>query len=319
MRFCGGCFPGESASVTPGEANDGGSAGDRSGRAALSQFFLPEHMETIVSQDKIEHLPLDKVSTATQVRKEFPEEPLHGLMETLLAVGQRDPIHVRKEGDHYVILDGERRYRAMKMAGTFTTIAAIVEEQDLTPAAVQHRQLVANCQRENLTPMETATAIAELMEETGWMATEVAAKLGMSNANVSKLLALVELPPAVQMQIKQGAVPASAGYELSRIKDAGEQAALADQVANGQLTRDGLSGIIRRKGNQRKKDATESPARIKAELSNGRSVTLVGKGLDTLDTMIEWLEELLGHARKCRPRGLALGTFLRILKDEARA
>lgn len=268
--------------------------------------------------EKIEYLPLDKIVAAVQVRKEFSEDLIRGLMESMLAVGQLVPIRVRKEGDLYVIVDGERRYRAMKMAGTFTTIAAIVEGQDLAPAAVQHRQLVANCQREGLTAMETANAICELMRETGWTAAEVASKLGMSPANVSKALALTELPSEIQSKIDAGEIPASAGYDLSRVKDPAQQAALAAQVARG-LTRDALTGIVKGNGTGQKQTTGGKTARFKVELPGGRSVTLVGAGLDNLETMIAWLEELVGKARKLRPKGVALATFVRILRDEAKA
>jgi ParB family chromosome partitioning protein len=272
-----------------------------------------------MAQEKIEYVPLDMIVATVQVRKEFSEESLRGLMASIMAVGLLVPIRVRKEGDLYVIVDGERRYRAAKMAGTFTTIAAIVEGQDLAPSAVQHRQLVANCQREGLTPMETAIAIRELMQETGWTAAEVASKLGMSQANVSKALALTELPPEIQAKVEAGEIPASAGYELNRIKDPAQQAALAAQIAGGQLTRDALTGIVRSNGTGNKAATTGKLARFKAELSGGRSVTVAGTGLDNLDTLIAWIEELLGKARKLRPKGLELATFVRILKDEAKA
>ena len=274
--------------------------------------------EIIMNQENIEYLPLDKVVVTVQVRKEFSEESLHGLMDSLLAVGQLVPIRVRKEGDLYVIVDGERRYRAAKMASTFTTIAAIVEGQDLAPAAVQHRQLVANCQREGLTAMETATAIRELMREAGWTAAEVASQLGMSQANVSKALALTELPPEIQTKIDAGQIPASAGYDLSRIKDTSQQAALAAQVADGQLTRDALTGIVRSNGTGRQPATMGRPSRFKAELSEGRIVTVSGGGLDNLDILIAWLEELLAKVRKLRPKGLALATIARLFRDEAK-
>jgi ParB family chromosome partitioning protein len=272
-----------------------------------------------IIMERILELPLEQVIATVQVRKEFSGESLHGLMGTLRTVGQLSPIRVRKEGDLYVIIQGERRYRATKMAG-FKTIAAIVEEQDLAPAAILHRQLVENCQRDNLTPMETAIAVAELMQETGWTATEVASNLGLSNATVSRLLALVRLPESIQAQVRSGAIPASAAYELGKIEDAAQQAALAEQIAAGQLSRDGVSRAAKRSKTPRNETAGKPSARIKAELSGGRSVTLAGgDGPESLESLIEWLDELLSKARRARPKGLALGTFLSILKDEARA
>ncbi|MGA2253582.1 MAG: ParB/RepB/Spo0J family partition protein [Thermoguttaceae bacterium] len=271
-----------------------------------------------MNEENIEYLPLDVVVATVQVRKEFSEESLRGLMESLLAVGQLVPIRVRKEGDLYVIVEGERRYRAAKMAGSFTTMAAIVEGQDLAPSAVQHRQIVANCQREGLTVMETAIAIRELMQATGWTAAQVASQLGMSQANVSKALALTELPPEIQAKVEAGEIPASAGYDLSRIEDHAQQTALATQVASGRLTRDALTGIVRSNGAGKKETTGGQVKRIRADLSGGRSVTVSGAGLDTPETLIAWLEELLGKVRKLRPKGLDLTTIVRIFRQEAK-
>ena len=268
-----------------------------------------------MSQETIVYLLLEMVVATVQARTEFSEESLRGLADTLNAVGQLAPIRVRKEGDLYVIVDGERRYRAAKMAG-FTTIAAIIEEQDLAPAAVRHRQLVANC-HETLTPMDTANAVAELMQETGWSAAEVASKIGMSQTAISKLLKLKQLPPAIQSQIEDGKIPMSAAYELSRVADAGQQAALAADVANG-LTRDGLTGIVKGNGTGINMPATGKAARFKAELSAGRTITVLGSGLDNIETLIGWIEELLARLRKLRPKGLALATIARQFRDEAK-
>ena len=269
-----------------------------------------------MNQEQIVYLPLDKIEAAMQARREFSEESLRGLADTIAKLGQLEPIRVRSENDIYVVVAGERRLRAAKMCG-FTTIAAIVEKDELDAAAVLHRQLVENCQTEDLKPLEKARAIAELMERTGKSASETAAMLGLSAATVSKLLAILELPKQIQLQIRDGAIPASAAYELSRVADADEQAALAQKISQG-LTRDGLSGIVRSRSREHR-DKPERPARVRVELGGGRSISLAGAGLDNLETLIAWLEELLGKARRLRPKGLALGTFVRILKDEAQA
>ena len=269
-----------------------------------------------MAEEKIEYLPLALIVASIQVRREFSEESLRGLMESLLAVGQLAPIRVRKEGDLYVIVDGDRRFRAMKLAGTFETISVIVEQQDLTPAAVCHRQLVANVQRDSLTPLECSNALHDLMRATGWSVTEIAAQVGMSAANVTKALALTQLPPAIQAEIESGKIPANAGYHLSRVTDATEQAKLAAQVASGELTRDALTGIVKGNGTSKPR-TTGKPGRFRAELSVGRSIIVSGSGLDNLETLVSWLEELLRRIRKLRPKGLALARIARQFRDEA--
>jgi ParB family chromosome partitioning protein len=266
--------------------------------------------------EQIQYPRLDQVATASQVREHFDEESIYGLAMSLKEVGQLQPIRVRKVGDKFVIVDGERRFRAAKKAG-FTTIAAIIEEKDMTGGEVVQRQMIANCQREDLTPLEKSKAVAGLMEETGWNASQVAAKLGLSNATVTRLLALLTLPAEVQKRVASGEIAASAAYELARVEDAGEQAKLANQLASGRLTRDGLTGAMKASRNEKPPAGGTQAARATAVLGPGRSVTVACADL-TLERFIELIEELLAKARKVRPQGVELSTFVKMLRDQSR-
>jgi len=157
------------------------------------------------------------------------------------------------------------------------------------------------------------------MEEMGCSAGEAASSLGFSAATVSRLLALVRLPESIQAQVRSGAIPASAAYELGKIDDAAQQAALAEQIVAGQITRDGVSRAAKRSKTPRNETAGKPPARIRVELGGGRTVTLAGEGLESLDVMLEWLVELTAKVRKLRPKGVELGTFARLLRDEAKS
>ena len=86
-------------------------------------------------------------------------------------------------------------------------------------------------------------------------------KLGFSNAKVSRLLAVLSLPEAIRDQVQAGTIPASAAYELARVEDPGRQAALAEDLAGGRLTRDGLAGMAKaeRNGQEQKQKANGSP------------------------------------------------------------
>ena len=158
--------------------------------------------------EQIQYLPIGKIVCERQVRDHGDEASIRELASGLKEVGQLQPIRVRKVGDKYVVVDGERRFHAVSYA-EFQTIAAIIETQDLDEGQIIHRQLIANC-HEELKPMEKARAIARLMEVTGWSASEAGKRLGMSNANVSRLLALLSLPPTIQKQVEDGVIPSSA-------------------------------------------------------------------------------------------------------------
>ena len=113
--------------------------------------------------EQIQYIPLDKIEVDPQVRKAFDEESIDGLVASLKVVGQLQPIRVRKVADKFRVVCGERRTRAARLAG-LTTLAAIIEVRDLSEGEVLQRQIIENCQRENLCPIEKARGITRLME-----------------------------------------------------------------------------------------------------------------------------------------------------------
>lgn len=273
-----------------------------------------------MTQEQIQELALNSIICERQVRTEFDDESLHALMISLEEVGQLQPIRVRSRADAFVVVDGERRYRAAQKAG-WKTMSVIVEARELCEGEILQRQLVANCQREDLQSLEKAYAIQRLMEVTGWNAKEAANHLGLSNASVSRTLALLELPTDIQSMVETGKIPASAGYELGRIADPQAQAEYAQQIADGQLTRDALVGV-RKSQSATKAESTNAAkptaARATAHLGAGNVVTVQSADL-TLERFIEVLEELLGKSRKARTQGVVLPTFLKMLRDQSRA
>lgn len=265
--------------------------------------------------EQIEQIPLAKIVADEQVRKSFNQALIDELGASLKAVGQLQPCRLRRVDDKYVIVDGERRFLALSQAGRIS-LAAIVEGAELTKGEIIQRQLIANCQREDLSAMDTAMAIAELMRETGWKIGEAAKKLGVSNASATKLTALLTLPEGIREQVKSGAISPSAAYELSRIDDASEQSTLAEELAARRLTRDGLAGAVKTRSRKSDKKANATISRSTACLGAGRSVTIVAQSLD-LESFIQILKELLEKARKAVPQGVELGTFIKMLKDQA--
>ena len=269
-----------------------------------------------MSHEQIQYVALEKITTALQVREHFDEESLQGLAESLKEVGQLQPIRVRKGGDKLVIVDGERRFRAARKAG-LAQLAIIIEDKEIGEGAVIQRQLIANCQRDDLTPMEKARGIGSLMEETGWNASEVASKLGMSNAMVSRLLALLALPQSIQEQIVAGNIGASAAIELAKVQDPAKQQDLASQVASGRLTRDGIAKAAKARGRSGSGSGKPPSSRLIAMLGLGRVISIIAPAL-SLDGIVELLEELLAKARKAKAQSLSVGTFQKLLEDTCR-
>jgi ParB family transcriptional regulator, chromosome partitioning protein len=267
-------------------------------------------------QEAIQYIPLDRITTVRQVREDFDEAALRGLAASLTAIGQLQPIRVRTSGDKFIVVDGERRLRAAKKA-SLAMLACIVEPTDLCEGEILHKQLVSDCQREQLSAVERAQAIDRLMRTTGWTATETASRLGLSPASVAKYLAILRLPDAIRGRVADGSIPASAAYELARIDDPARQAELAKQMTDGRLTRDGLAGA-RKRGRENAPAASATKAtRVTLALNRGQSVTLVAENL-TQERCVEILEEVLGKARRARTQGLEIWTFANMLRDQTR-
>jgi ParB family chromosome partitioning protein len=199
-------------------------------------------------------------------------------------------------------------------------IAAIVEEADFTKSDILVRQLVENIQREDLKPLEKAKGIEQLMKESGWNATQTASKLGLANGTITKLLALLSLPEAIQQKIREGDLPATAAYELTRVNDSAEQAQLASRVADGELSRDGLSGTIkaRKRNGHKMRNSFRRRSCCKARLPGRQAVTVSAPNLD-LNSFVAIMETVLSHAKAVQSEGLTLDALLQRLKDLSRA
>jgi ParB family chromosome partitioning protein len=267
-----------------------------------------------MSLAQIQLVPIADIHVTDQVRREFDETALEGLAVSLREVGQLQPIRCRFKDRKFVVVDGERRLRAAQRAG-IAALQVIVEPTELSASDVVQRQLIANLQREDLSPLEKAKGIASLMTETGWNASEVAAHLGMSNATVSRILTLLELPEDIQQQVAAGKIAPSAAAELAKVKDAARQSELAGQVASGKLTRDGLAKATRPR--KRRVGAKPVSERLIAMLGAGRVVSIFAPSL-SIESAIELLEELLAKARKAKVQNLSIPTFAKLLEDQSR-
>lgn len=124
-------------------------------------------------------VPIEAIVMPPQVRQHFDEASIDSLAATIREVGVLQPILARKHADKFAIVDGGRRFRAACKVG-LQSVPVIIEDRELNGVELAQTQLIANCQREDLKPVEKARAIAQLMKASGWPATQVAAKLGLS-------------------------------------------------------------------------------------------------------------------------------------------
>lgn len=219
-------------------------------------------------------IPPDRIDRDPgQPREEFDEESLQRLAESLKTRGQLQPIRVRWDEDRgvYVVIAGERRWRAARMAG-IATLAAVVVEGAIDPAELLAVQLVENALREDLQPVEQARAYRRLMDTKGWSTRHLAAELAVSQAAVVKALALLELPEPVQDRVDRGELSAAAAYQIARAP-ASLQAELAEAVVAEGLGRDEVAEVVQAVRARRPAAPRRRPEPIRYDLDGG-SVTI---------------------------------------------
>ena len=141
-----------------------------------------------------------------QPRTEFDPEALERLAASLKARGQLQPIRVRwdDQADRYVVVVGERRWRAAALAG-LESIACVVASGDATPEDLLEDQLVENALREDLRPIEQARAYRTLLAARGLTHRQLAERLQIGHASIARALALLDLPEPIQAEVEAGA------------------------------------------------------------------------------------------------------------------
>ena len=206
------------AAATPPRAWGPGSPADRRWRARRSRSAGARYKDLAKTKNAFE-VPVDKiVPDPNQPRKVFTPEDLQDLADSIRGRGLLQPIRVRwdEEREKYVIVAGERRWRAAIMAGK-ATITCVVVEGEMTEAEILHDQLVENCLRADLQPIEQAEAFKTLMDAKGWSAARLAEELHIRDSTVFKALALLELPGEVRERVAAGEIKPATAYELSQL------------------------------------------------------------------------------------------------------
>ncbi len=217
--------------------------------------------------ERVQTLPLNQIiPSPLQPRTEFRTEHLHELVESIRERGIIQPLIVRKVGDKYELIAGERRWRAaneLKLAEAPTIIRQASDQEVLELA------LIENLQREDLNPIEEAAAYERLHKDFGQTQEEISKRVGKSRAAVANAMRLLDLHGDVQDLLKQSRISVGHAKVLLSLKSQEEQKLLADiivrqgasvrvaeKLAAQQLARTGKSSSRRSSAS----DAELSPA-----------------------------------------------------------
>lgn len=196
----------------------------------MSLFSFNKHHDEIPKNKQIQDLELNKITpNQFQPRRQFSEESINELAQTLDKEGLLQPIVVRENGDGYEIIAGERRFRAAKSLG-WEKIPAIVNNMDDDQAA--SLALIENLQRENLNPIDEAEAYKNLMKLNNLTQTDLAKDMGKSQSYVANKLRLLKLTPKVQSFLASGEISARHGRALVGLSERDQSRVVDEILAN---------------------------------------------------------------------------------------
>lgn len=167
-----------------------------------------------------------------QPRKNFDDETISALADSIKEHGILQPILVRPYGSGYQIVAGERRWRAARMLGMSEVPVQIKELSDLEAMQLA---LIENLQRENLNPVEEAKGYSELVESYGMTQEEVAKTVGRSRSSVANAMRLLALPEEIQEMLENGDISTGHGKALLAFDDEEKMLDAARKAADGKL------------------------------------------------------------------------------------
>ncbi len=230
-----------------------------------------------------------------QPRTEFSEEALERLAMSIRDKGQLSPIRVRwsEAMEKWIIISGERRWRATQRAG-LAEIDCCFDEGNPSPSEIIEQQLIENCLREDLQPIEEAQGFAALMKLNEWTGKDVSEALRVHPSRVSRALALLRLPEEIQEKVNAGEISARSAYEISKLPNSDTQAVLAQKAAAGEMSHSQTANAVRQRQGKQKPSPRTTKQTFFAENGWKVIVTAPRKGsyLEIEEALVTALEEV---------------------------
>ena len=192
-----------------------------------------KRVDFMEEKDKVINIPVEDIlPNRFQPRLAFDEKELNELANSILKYGVIQPIVLRRIGDKYEIIAGERRYNATVLAG-LNIIPAIMNNTDANTSA--ETALLENLQRKNLTVIEEAQSFKKLLDR-DFTQEEIAAKLGVSQSSIANKLRLLNLPKKVQDALLHNKISERHARSLLSLNDTDKQLELLDRIVTERLT-----------------------------------------------------------------------------------
>lgn len=233
---------------------------------------------------RIWNIAIHKITPgATQPRKFFEKEKLQELADSIKQQGVLQPVIVKKitnshtgssdsKTPYFEILAGERRWRASQMAG-LKTIPAIIKEKTINEQSKIEMALIENIQRENLNPIEEASAYYKLLSKHRMTQEQISKKVGKDRATIANTLRLLKLSPQIQKLISDGKISIGHAKVLLSVNNLRLQKKLASQVCKQELSVHKLAQI------KQKLERSALKSKTSSRLSSQKANTLAEKAI----------------------------------------
>jgi ParB family chromosome partitioning protein len=201
----------------------------------IDALLQGKDLEQLDSISPLINVSIDKLMpNPDQPRKTFSEESLKQLADSIKEKGIIQPIIAEDQGNgKFIIIAGERRYRAAQLAG-LKEIPVL--PKDLSDDEKLEIALIENIQREDLNPIEQAMAIKSLIKTTGHSQDKIAQRLGMGRSSLANILRLLKLPENIQDAIKTNQITSGHGRAILSLNSEEQQQALFERILNDKIT-----------------------------------------------------------------------------------
>ncbi|WP_238886561.1 ParB/RepB/Spo0J family partition protein [Clostridium sp. YIM B02551] len=216
----------------------------------LNALIPSEDIDEVDEKSKV-YISINKIrANSEQPRKYFDSEKISELSKSILNHGVIQPLILQKDNENYIIVAGERRWRAAKLAGLKEVPAIIM---DLSKSQLLEISLIENIQREDLNPIEEAKAFKQLISEFNLTQEALSERVGKSRTTITNSMRLLNLDERVQNYVVEGVISEGHGRTLLAIEDKELQYKMAQKVIDDKISVRELEKIIKNLGKEKKK------------------------------------------------------------------
>jgi ParB family transcriptional regulator, chromosome partitioning protein len=265
---------------------------------------------------EMKNIALDKLMVdPAQPRKFFLKDAIERLASSIVVRGVLQALRVRwdEERQCWLIVTGESRYRAAKLAG-LTDVPCLVIDGELSEADILADRLTENMVRQDLSPIDEANGLMRLKLLKGCTAKALAQEYGFSGASIARGEALLSLPAQIQQMVGDGPgqIKKSTAYEISRLPDADAQLELAQAVADRRVTRDQAAETVRSEIGKR--NVRPKASRLSCRMEGGISLTVSAGGPLTWEILSSVLDRLQRETKKLKASGQDISALAQALR-----